>query len=166
MAFVPAGTQVISVTFEDRDVNQSTTQFFVPAAAVAADVATFARGTLVTNLAAISDASIRRVTIHQTYDNDSFVLPPETCDIERKGLFSWRASDRTRSKTEIPSIKNTLVLDKTNNILTSDPAVAAFIAMMVDTGLFDVYGMGNYRGVKLVDTITAPRKIHRGSNEG
>lgn len=166
MAFVPTGTTVISVTFEDRDLNTSTVQFFVPAAAVTADVETFAIGTLVTNLAALSDAFIRRVNVSHTFENDTYVLPVEACDVERKGVFVWQATDRTTSKNEIPSVKNTLILDKTQNINTTDAAVVAFQDMMIDTGLFDVYGMGNYRGIKLIGTKSAPKKIHRESNKG
>lgn len=166
MAFVATGTQAINVTFEDRDGNQSTISFFVPGAAVTEDVETFATGTLITRLTALSDAFIRRVTMTHTFENDTYVQPVEACDIERKGVWVWKAEDRTTSKNEIPSIKNTLVLDGTNFINTTDAAVIAFKDMMVDDGLFDTYGMGNYRGIKLVDTKSAPEKIHRKSSKG
>lgn len=166
MAFVAAGTQAMNVTFEDRDLNTSVVSFFVPSAVVTADVNTFATGDLVTTLGGLSDAFIRRVTVTRSFENDTYVQPPESCDIERKGMFSWRASDRTTSKNEIPSIKNTLVIDGTNNLNIADPLVSAFIAMMVDAGLLDVYGLGNYRGVKITGTASAPRKIHRASSKG
>lgn len=166
MAYVPTGTTAINVTFEDRDKNPSIVSFFAPAAAVTADVESFARGTLATNLAALSNASIRRITITHTFENDAFVQPPEESDVERKGVFVWQASDRTTSKNEIPSINNTLVIDGTDTINTTAAAVSTFKAMMVDTGLWDVYGMGNYRGVKLIDYKSAPIKIHRASSKG
>ena len=166
MAFVAAGTQAMNVTFEDRDLNPSTVSFFVPSAVVTADVNTFATTTLPTTLGALSDAYIRRITVTRSFENDTYVQPPESCDIERKGMFSWRAQDRTTSKNEIPSIKNTLVVDGSNILNIADPLVSAFLAMMVDAGLLDVYGLGNYRGVKIVGTASAPRKIHRASSKG
>ena len=166
MAFPQTGTTIISVTFEDRDKNLSTVAFHAPSAAVLANVETFATSTLITNLTALSDAFIRRVTVHHTFENDTYVQPVEASDVERKGVFSWYADDRTVSKNEIPSIKNTLVLDGTNNLNTTDAAITTFIAMMVDTGLWDVYGMGNNRGVKLRGTKSAPHKIHRASSRG
>jgi len=166
MAFVPAGVQAMNVTFEDRDKNTGTVAFFVPAAVITADVDTFATTTLPTILAPLSDAFIRRISIQRTWENDTYVQPVEAADVERKGVFVWSALDRTISKNEIPSIKNTLVLDGTNTINTTDAAIVAFIAMMVDTGLLDVYGLGNYRGIKLTGTKTAPRKIHRASSKG
>lgn len=166
MAYVPVGTQSITVTWEDRDGNQSPVQFFVPEAAVTEDVETFATGDLVTTVGPLSDASIRRITITQVFENDSFAVPVEASDVERKGVFVWQAEDRTTSKNEIPSIKNTLVLDGTNKLNTADALISAFIAMMVDTGLIDVYGMGNYRGIKLIGTKSAPQKIHRKSSKG
>jgi hypothetical protein len=166
MAYVPAGAQGVSVTFEDRDKNSSSVAFFAPAAVVAADITTFATTTLPTTLGALSDASIRRLTVTRTFENDAFVVPPESCDIERKGMFVWRAADRSTSKNEIPSIKNTLVIDGSNLLNIADPLVSAFIAMMVDTGLLDVYGLGNYRAQKLIETASAPRKIHRANSRG
>lgn len=166
MAFVAAGAQSMAVTFEDRDTDQATVDFYVPAAAVTADVGTFATGTLITTLTALSNASIRRVTLTRTYENDAFVTPVEASDVQRKGVFSWVASDRTRSRNEIPSIKNELVLDGTEFLNSGDAAVQALINMVVDTGLIDVYGLGNYRGVKLVQMAGAPYKRHRASAKG
>lgn len=166
MAFVATGTKGINVTFEDRDGNQSVVSFFAPAAAITADVETFATTTLVANLAALSNAGIRRVTMTHTYENDAFAQPPEESDVERKGAFVWKALDRTTSKNEIPSFNNTLVLDGTDTINTTAAAVVTFIGMMVSTSLWDVYGMGNYRGIKLIGTKSAPKKIHRKSNDG
>ena len=166
MAYVPTGTTVISVTLEDRDGNQSPIQFHAPSAAVIEDVETFATGTLATNLLALSNATIRRISVHHTFENDAFAQPPEESDVERKGVFVWTAEDRTTSKSEIPSFKNTLVIDGTDTINTTNAAVIAFMDMMEDSGLFDVYGMGNYRGVKIVGIKSAPEKHHRASKKG
>lgn len=166
MAFPATGAQSMAVTFEDRDTNQSTVDFYVPSAAITADVATFATGSLITTLTGLSNASIRRVTLSRTYENDAFVTPPEESDVQRKGVFSWVASDRTKSRNEIPSIKNTLVLDGTDFLNSGDPLVQALITMVVDEGLIDVYGLGNYRGVKIVQMSSAPYKRHRKSVKG
>lgn len=166
MAFVATSTKSMSLTLEDRDKNQSTITFHAPGAVVTADVETFALGTLATNIGALSNAGIRRISITHTYENDSFVQPPEESDVERKGVFVWVSDDRTTSKNEIPSLKNTLVLDGTDFINTTDSNVVTFMNMMIDSGLWDTYGLGNYRGIKLRGTKSAPKKIHRGSNEG
>lgn len=166
MAFVATSTKSINVTFEDRDGNESIVSFFAPGAAVTADVETFATGTLITRLSALSNATIRRVTMTHTFENDAFAQPPEESDVERKGVWVWQANDRSTSKNEIPSLKNTLVIDGTDTINTVHADVVAFFNMMVDTGLWDVYGMGNYRGVKLIGTKSAPKKIHRASSKG
>lgn len=166
MAFVADGAQSMAVTFEDRDTNQSTVDFYVPEAAITADVAAFATTDLITTLAALSNASIRRVTLSRTYVNDAFVQPVEASDVQRKGVFTWLANDRTKSRNEIPSIKNELVIDGTDFINASDAGVAALIAMVVDAGLIDVYGLGNYRGVKIVQMSGPPYKRHRKSTRG
>lgn len=166
MPMVATGTTQINVTLEDRDKNTATVTFYAPAAALTEDVETFATGTLMTHLTALSNATVRRITINHTFENDSFAAPPEESDVERKGVFVWASQDRTTSKCEIPSFRSTLVIDGTETINTTDAAVVAFKAMMVDTGLFDTYGMGNYRGIKLVDYKSPPEKHHRASNKG
>jgi hypothetical protein len=166
MAFVKAGTQVMTVTIEDRDQNTASASFYVPSAVVTADVDEFATTTLPTKLGALSDGYIRRITVTQTYENDTYTQPVEACDIERKGSFVWKAEDRSVSKNEIPSFKNTLVVDGTNIVDVANAAVSDFIAMVVDTGLLDVYGLGNSRGTKIVATASTPVKIHRKNSRG
>lgn len=166
MAFVADGAQSMSVTFEDRDKNQSTVDFYVPAAVVSGDITTFVTGDLPTTLGALSNAGIRRVTVSKSWEQDTWVVPVEASDVQRKGVFPWLASDRSKSRNEIPSIKNELVIDGTDFILQSDAAVTAFVAMVVDAGLLDVYGLGNYRGVKITGLDGVPYKRHRKSTRG
>lgn len=156
-----------NLTIEDRDKNKSRCTIPFPATVTIAD--------LITNLAAIealvaalTDAYIVDGTISidlkQTTVNAT--PPPETSDVERKGSFTFKtAVEGSFAKVEVPSIANTLVIDKTNLVNESDAAVAAFIAFMTG-GLGGLTGEPvNGVGNDITELINA-KKIHRGSSKG
>lgn len=166
MAIVPSGAKRMNFTFEDRDKNRSTLTLYAPSAVVSDDAATWATTDGVALLQPLTDARIASISIIDEYVNDDLTVPVEASDVERKGLFSFDVEGAGVSSFRIPSFLNTKVIDGTNTINTADAAVQAFINGMIDAGLIDVYGLGNFRGDKLVALATAPRKVHRGSTKG
>lgn len=166
MAIVADGTKTILYTIRDRDNNLATLTLYAPALAVTEDVVTWATTTGWDLINGMTNGQLVRVTVQQGYYDNAPVQPPEESDVERKGLFSFNVEGGGVSSFRIPSFDNALVIDGTNTINTTAPAVSNFTAAMVDAGLFDLYGMGNFRGSKLISVNNAPRKVHKGSNIG
>lgn len=167
MPLSAAGTATINYAFEDRDKNRSTLTLYAPSAAITENVETWATGAGATMLQALTDARIVEVSVIRNFrETDMATLAPETSDVERKGLFSFEVDGGGVSSFRIPSFLNSLVIDGTNTINTTAPAVVAFQNAMVDAGVFDLVGLGNFRGDKLIAPATPPRKVHRGSMKG
>jgi hypothetical protein len=167
MAFTSDATWAVSGTFQDRDRNTATMSFRLPGALLFA--AAEAAALVVLNAAAaLSDAILYDYNLSRGAMDYSLLvaLAPETADVERKGVFQARASNGQIVKFEVPSIKNTLVVDGSNVLLLSDADVTAFMAAIQDTGL----GAGNSpvtnAGVDLVANHGTPHKIHRRSSKG
>jgi hypothetical protein len=168
MALTLEPTWGVTVRFQDRDRNLSSTGFYLPSALAFEDAQTAALA-IATAMAALSDGIIVSVGLSASlYDAvAATALAPETADVERKGVFQFVGANRgIRTKVEIPSIKNSLVVDGSNVLLVSDPAVTGFIATFLDTGL----GAGNSPVSAAGSDFTAsdgtPHKIHRGSGKG
>lgn len=167
MAIVAAGTSAILFNFQDRDENTASLTLYSPSAAITEDVATWASTTGAGLVQALSNAKLISISIIQRFVNDDVsTLPVEASDVERKAVFSYDVAGGGVSTFRIPSIDNTHVVDGTKFLNPTDTAVAAFQAAMIDAGLFDVYGLGNFRGDKLVAPNGAPYKAHKGSNKG
>lgn len=167
MAFTNDIAWSATATFQDRDRNNSTMSINLPAALTFAAAETAALA-FFNAAAATSDAVLYNYGLSKgATDYDLLVaLPPETSDVERKGVFQARAANGQIVKFEVPSIKNTLVVDGTNVILVADASVTAFIAAILDTGL----GAGNSAvtnaGADLIANHGTPHKIHRKSSKG
>lgn len=166
MAIVADGTTGMNFTFKDRDGNTATLTLYAPSLAVTEDVATWASGAGATLVQALSNAVITNISVTQKYIEDAPTVPVEASDVERKGVFSFNVEGAGHSTFRIPSIKNELVIDGTKYINQADTAVAAFIAAMLDSGLFDTYQLGNFRGDPLETLVGPPYKTHVGSSKG
>lgn len=167
MAFTSDATWAASGTFQDRDRNTASMSIRLPGALTFAQAETAALAVF-NAAAAISDAIFYDYNLSRGAMDFAQLtaLAPETADVERKGVFQCRAANGQTVKFEVPSIKNTLVVDGTNVLLASDTDVAAFIAVLQDTGL----GAGNSpvtnAGSDLVANVGTPHKIHRKSSKG
>ena len=166
MALSAPTTWEFTLVLTDRDNNKAPVSFFAPAAVILGDLETFITGTLIPNVEALSDAVVTSYHIGRSAFDYAPAQAPETSDVERKGVFSFRVDGGGILTNQIPSIKNTLVVDGSNLLNPADAAVTTFIAMMTDTGLLDVYGMGNFRGDALLAQSSPPHKIHKKSNKG
>lgn len=166
MAIVAYGTTAMIFGFTDRDKNTATLTLYSPAAAVTEDVSTWASTTGATLVQNLSNAKLSSISIIQRYVNDDLTPPVEASDVERKAVFSYDVDGGGVSTFRVPSIINEKVVDGTKFINPADAAVIAFQAAMIDAGLFDVYGLGNFRGSKLLVANGAPYKSHKGSENG
>jgi hypothetical protein len=166
MAIVADGTTAMNFTFRDRDNNTATLTLYAPSLAVTEDVAAWASGDGAVLVQALSNAVLTNISVIQKYVEDAPATPAEASDVERKGVFSFNVEGAGHSTFRIPSFINEKVIDGTKFINTADTAVAAFIAAMVDSGLFDTYQLGNFRGDPLETLVGPPYKTHVGSNKG
>lgn len=168
MAIVNDATWRMNVGFKDRDNNASTMTFYYPGSESAANVQGFLTGTLVPALQALSDAVVTGWSYSFSgTETDPLVLDaPETSDVERKASFVFRDSGNGFMKLEVPSVRNTLVVDGTQNLDPANAAVAAFIDAIVDTGALDLTNAVNFRNLALIARVGAVKKIHRKSTKG
>lgn len=148
----------VNTTFLDRDGNKSTSTIYYDQA-LAYDAVATAAGTLYTAMTNISDAQIVAQTISRNFEDPDLIdAPPETSDVERKLLLTFRDSDRRAVSVTIPSVRNTLVVDGTNVVDPANVAVSAFVTALVGTGVTS-------RGLDIIKLDKA-RKVHRRSSEG
>lgn len=154
----------ISVTLVDRDRNTSTMTLHAPGDLAIADVEADLVATIIPAIVAVSDALVKQWTITRSAVDDLAASDaPEASDVERKGVFSFRAADGSTYTVGVPSFKNTMVIDRTNLINTADASVAAFIAAII-TGGADT-APSTYLGADIT-ILDHARKRHRGSARG
>lgn len=166
MALVEAPVKTINLTLQDRNNNKGTLTMYTPAVVVSEDVTTFITDTLIPNVEALSNATVIGWSIVQSARDDVTDNTDLASDVERKLSISFATSDQSTMNLEVPSVRQSLVIKDTNVIDTGNAAVLAFINMILDTGLFDAYGMGNFRGASLVAVKSPPKQTHRHSNKG
>jgi len=156
----------ITVNLIDRDRNTSTVSLYCPNTSLLAVVVDAIETYIIPAIQGISDATVTGWTISQIAEELGLVSPPvEASDVERKGVFSFRAANGAPYTVSVPSIKNTLVIDDTNKILRSDAAVLAFTDAMTDPTVLDLVDPCTYLGSDLVQLEKA-EKHHRGSRRG
>lgn len=164
MALTLAPTYSINVSLIDRDWNTSNMSVNVPATAAIATVETYVTGTLLPAIQGLSNAVIKSWSISRNaVDNAVVADAEEPSDVERKGVFSFRAADGSASIVSVPSIINEVVIDRTNLIDIGDALVVAFLDAMT-TGITGAVP-SSYLASDIV-RIDHARKHHRGSRSG
>ena len=167
MAVTQSATYNVTIGLIDRDKNQSSITFHVPVAdttvtALASDI----EGGLIPAIQGISDALVNSYAISLTASENALISPPlESSDVERKGVFTFRADNGATYICQVPSIKNSLVIDETNIINRADPLVSAFVSAITDPAILQLGKPSTYLGADLVNCEKA-RKMHRGSSRG
>jgi hypothetical protein len=164
MALTLAPVYNVTITLIDRDWNTSTMTTHFPASEAIATVETFVTGTLIPAILGISSAVVKQWSITRLANDLSVPADaPEESDVERKGVFSFRAADGSAYVVNVPSLINDVVIDRTNLIDIGDTLVAAFTDAMITgaTGSLP----SSYLASDLIQLDHA-RKKHRGSPRG
>ena len=165
MALVQQPTYNVTLSLVDRDRNTSTMSVHIPTTSLIGAVETWVTGTLIPAVTGISNGVIKAWSIStQAVDDTAVALATEAADVERKGVFSFRAADGSASVVAVPSILNTVVIDETNVIDKTDALVIAFRDALLNTsGL--LITASTYLASDLV-TLEKAVKNHRGSRRG
>lgn len=166
MAFVQELATAVTYQFVDNDGNKASLTLYAPDVVIGENIKTWAEGTGYSTVLAMTNASILGYAISIQVKQNAPQAAVEASDVERKGVFTFPVSGGGSSTFSIPSIKNELVIDKTQFLDEANAAVVAFTAMMEDTGLFDTVGLGNFRGDSLLAHTAKPKKTHRNSSKG
>ena len=168
MALVLNSVWQASIGFLDRDKNISGMGFFLPASLAHADAYAAALA-IATAADALSDATLLSINLSLgAYDSVAAAIPaPETSDVERKGSFSFATANRNlKTRVEVPSVMNSLVVDGSNVLDVNNVAVQAFMTTMINTGLGANNSPVTAGGESLTAIHGTPKKIHRGSSKG
>jgi hypothetical protein len=165
MALVRSPVYTITVTMEDRDKNTSTVQFHCDIQNTIAEIVTAIDDFFVIWLQGLSNAIVKSWTISTTAEEDQDVLAPEESDVQRKGVFSFTAANGASYVVSVPSIKNTLVVDRTNVINTADPFVSSFTSGVLSSGPLALVRPRTYLGSD-IRRLEKAVKHHRGSRRG
>lgn len=165
MALVQQPTYNVTLSLVDRDRNTSTMSVHIPTTSLIGVVETWVSGTLIPAVQGISNAVVKAWSISTAAVDDTAVaLAPEASDVERKGVFSFRADDGSAYVVSVPSIANTVVIDETNILDKTDALVIAFIDAMINTSL-SLVTPSSYLGANIIMVDKAVKK-HRGSSRG
>jgi len=165
MALVQQPTYNVTLSLVDRDRNVSSMSVHIPTSSLIGAVETWVTGTLIPAVQGISNAVVKAWTINSSAVDDAAVaLAPEAADVERKGVFSFRAADGSAYVLSVPSILNTVVVDETNIIDKADAAVIAFRDAILNTSA-GLITPSSYLGSNIV-MLDKAVKTHRGSSRG
>lgn len=165
MALTTDPTFNVTVGVRDRDNNYRTVSASYPSTNTIDNVTDEVTGSLIPAIQGATDGVVVGYTISLgAYD---YAAPEagESSDVERKGVFGFRANNGQTMKIEIPSIKNTLVVDGTNVLDITDPLVLAVEAAYMTAGLDGLAATTSIGGV-LAAREGVPHKIHRRSSKG
>jgi hypothetical protein len=165
MALTQQPTYSVTLTLVDRDRNVSTMSVHIPTSSLIGAVESWVTGTLIPAVQGITNAVVQSLSISTSAVDDTAVaLASEAADVERKGVFSFRAADGSMSIIAVPSINNTVVIDETNIIDKSNAAVIAFRDAILNTsGL--LITASTYLASDLI-MLEKAVKHHRGSSRG
>lgn len=167
MPIVRSGVYTLTISGQDRDKNKSSIQFYVSTANTVLEVITAIENTIIPAVQAVSDMLVTGWTISSAAELDDLSgLAPESSDVERKGVFSLGCADGTSMVLQVPSFLNSLVIDGTNTINTTAPAVIDFIDMIISDAVLALVRPRNYRGIDVNSLVKAPYKRHRASSKG
>lgn len=154
----------VTISMIDLDWNTSNLSLHFPATEAIATIEGFITSNVLPALADVSNAVVKSWSITRSaIDNAAVADAPEESDVERKGVFSFRAADGSVSLINIPSFMNDFVTDRTNLITTGATEVATFVTAITDgiTGALP----STYLGSDIV-RLEHARKKHRGSARG
>lgn len=165
MALTQRATYDVNLSLVDRDRNVSSLGVHIPTSSLIGAVETWVTGTLIPAVQGITNAVVKSWSITTSAVDDAAVaLAPEESDVERKGVFSFRAADGSAQLFSIPSLINDVVIDETNVIDKTDPLVIAFVDAILDTSV-SLITPSSYLGSNIVLLDKAVKK-HRGSSRG
>lgn len=166
MAFTRNPTYQLTISFVDRDGNKGSTEFFVDTVNTILEVITAIETNLIPAVQALSDAVVTGWSLTSSASDREPATPAETSDIERKGVFSFLADNGATYTLQIPSIKNSLVVDGSNIIDRSQAAVTTFINMVLSTSILALARPRTYLGSDIKSLQNTPNKKHRRNTRG
>jgi len=165
MALVERSYQLLTIQMRDRDLNKSSVEMRFSALLDLTDFLAAIPTVVVAALAGISDAVVVGWTLTRQAVDSAPALPGEASDVERKGVFSALTDNGHTVTVSVPSILNTKVIDRTNQINLADAAVITFTNILDGTTLLDTAFMVSNRDEPVVEVIKG-EKHHRASSKG
>jgi len=165
MALVERSYQLLTIQMRDRDGNKSSVEMRFSALLDLTDFLAAIPTVVVAALAGISDAVVVGWTLTRQAVDSAPALPGEASDVERKGVFSALTDNGHTVTVSVPSILNTKVIDRTNQINLADAAVITFTNILDGTTLLDTAFMVSNRDEPVVEVIKG-EKHHRASSKG
>lgn len=165
MALTTDLTMGLTLTMMDRDRNVSTVGLYINNGGLLAVIETAITATIIPAIEALSDAACIAWTLTTGARDHAPALPNESSDVERKGVFSFRAENGASYVVAVPSIRNTLVIDRTNQIDMANTIVTSFLSMVLDGSILGIAHPVTYLGSDIVSVEKAVKK-HRGSSVG
>ena len=165
MALVERSYQLLTIQMRDRDLNKSSVELRFSALLDLTDFLAAIPTVVVAALAGISDAVVVGWTLTRQAVDSAPALPGEASDVERKGVFSALTDNGHTVTVSVPSILNTKVIDRTNQINLADAAVITFTNILDGTTLLDTAFMVSNRDEPVIEVIKG-EKHHRASSKG
>jgi hypothetical protein len=165
MALTNDLTMNLTLSCMDRDRNTATVSFNIANGGLLAVIELAITGTIIPAVQALMDCTVVGWSLTTGGHDFAAALPAESSDVERKGVFSFRAANGASYVLAVPSIKNTLVIDRTNQIDMSANAVQTFVATVLDGSILGIAHPVTYLNSDLVSLEKAVKK-HRGSGVG
>jgi hypothetical protein len=165
MALTSDATMTLTLSLLDRDRNVGTLSFNINNGGLLAVIETAITGTIIPAVQAITDAVVIAYSLTVGAHDHSAAAAVEASDVERKGVFSFRAANGSSYVVAVPSFKNTMVIDRSNLVDLADAAVITFVNMVTDGSILGIAAPKTYLGSDVIGLVKAV-KTHRGSSRG
>lgn len=165
MALTSDATMTLTLSLLDRDRNVGTLSFNINNGGTLLIIETAITSTIIPAVQAITNAVVIAYSLTVGAHDHSAAAAVEESDVERKGVFSFRAANGSSYVVAVPSFKNTMVIDRTNQINLADAAVITFANMVTDGAILGIAAPKTYLGADIVGLVKAV-KTHRGSSRG
>ena len=129
MAWVATPAISVTVEFKDASGSRSSSQFNLPSTTTLADAITAVSG-LVTNLLAVSDATIVGYSITHSVINTSPAAPAASSRVENKGVLVYRTVAGKITRVSVPAIAPATV-NAAGGIVSTDTNVTALVNELI-----------------------------------
>lgn len=165
MALTERSYQLLTVELEDRDLNRSSVELRFSALLDITDFLTAIPAAVIPAIQGVSDAVVVGWSFSRQAVDPVPALAPESAEVQRKGVFSMQTDNGFTTHCSVPSIRNSLVIDRTNKINLADAAVVAFTNILTGVTLIGTAQVVSNRDENVVRVLDAEKR-HKADSKG
>lgn len=164
MAIVASPVWNVSISVKDRENKKADVSFSMDAAIAAADLEGIITGDIIPVVDALTNGVVVGWSMSRSAQENTNPQAPEASDVQRKGVFLFKAENGAPYKLELPSLDNAFVVDGSDVLNPAATEVAALVAFVLGVGAVTGQEPRTYLNA-LITQANGAKKRHRRSSE-